>query len=266
MKHFLLFLALPLCLVLKAQEPTKQLLWPKEVTTEAELFVYRPAEATLPSPAVLICPGGGYSGLAIDHEGHAMAKWYVSQGFVAVVLKYRMPKGAHTLPLADAEKAIATIRSQAKEWKLNPQKVGVIGSSAGGHLAASLSTLAAGENRPDFAILYYPVISFAEETTHGGSRKNLLGEAKDNQTLIERYSLDKQVDSKTPQTLLLLSDDDKVVLPKNSLLYYEALKEKNIAAALYLFPIGGHGWGFNTSFIYHEDVKQLIQKWLKEVI
>ncbi|MDR1938861.1 MAG: alpha/beta hydrolase [Tannerellaceae bacterium] len=266
MKHFLLFLSLPLCFVLRAQEPVRQLLWTEDVTTDAELFVYRPAESPAPSPAVLICPGGGYTNLAIDHEGHAMARWYVSQGFVAVVLKYRMPKGTHTIPLADAEKAISTIRSKAPEWNLHPHKVGVIGSSAGGHLAASLSTLAAEANRPDFAILYYPVISFADGTTHGGSRGNLLGEEKDNKQLIDRYSLEKQVDGKTPKTLLLLSDDDKVVLPENSLLYYSALKKKDIPAAMYIFPVGGHGWGFNTSFIYHEEVKQLIQKWLKEVI
>jgi acetyl esterase/lipase len=265
MKRLLLFVLCSMGLVLQAQEPERLLLWPESVSTEAELYVYHPAAGTAAAPAIVIFPGGGYQGLAIDHEGHAMAKWYVSKGFVAVVVKYRMPKGTHTLPLADAEKAMATVRGNAGKWKLNPHKVGIIGSSAGGHLAASLSTLAADGNRPDFAILYYPVISFESGTTHGGSRNNLLGSEAENPQLIERYSLEKQVDAKTPKTLLLLSDDDAVVLPENSLRYYAALKKHEIPAAMYIFPVGAHGWGFNTSFIYHEDVKTLILKWLNKI-
>jgi acetyl esterase/lipase len=195
-----------------------------------------------------------------------MARWYASRGFVAVVLKYRMPQGNHTVPLSDAEKAIAFIRDHARQWKIDTNKVGVVGSSAGGHLAASLSNLAADKNRPDFAILYYPVISFDNSIIHQGTKNNLLGENNSNAELINRYSLEKQVDDKTPPTFLLLSDDDTVVVPANSIKYYSALKEKNIPASLHIFPTGGHGWGFNTSFLYHEESKTLIQKWLKEII
>jgi acetyl esterase/lipase len=266
MKRILLLLAASIGFVLQAQEPEKMLLWQETVSSEAEMFVYHPLASQTPAPAIVIFPGGGYQGLAIDHEGHDMAKWYLSKGFVAAVVKYRMPHGVHTIPLSDAEKAISIVRANAAKWNLNPHKVGIIGSSAGGHLAASLSTLAADENRPDFAILYYPVISFEDGVTHGGSKANLLGDKINDAQLIERYSLDKQVDSKTPKTLLLLSDDDKVVLPQNSLNYYAALKKQGIPAVMYIFPIGGHGWGFNIPFIYHEDVKTLITKWLNEVL
>lgn len=263
MKHFLLLFLSLLAPVVGAQQMEQFKLWPdKPEASEAEIFVYHPAKSGKTAPAVLICPGGGYVGLAMDHEGHDMAKWYASNGFVAVVLKYRMPKGVHSVPLSDAEKAMTIIRGNAAKWNLNANKVGVIGSSAGGHLAASLSTLAADANRPDFAILYYPVISFDKMNTHGGSKKNLLGKDIDNQELLDRYSLQKQVDDKTPKTLLLLSDDDKSVPPLNSILYYTALNEHHIPASLYMFPDGGHGWGFRHDFTYYQEVKDLIRKWL----
>jgi acetyl esterase/lipase len=265
MKSLFLFLFFSACVpFVQAQMQTFKL-WTDDRDNDAEIFVYQPEASIALSPAILICPGGGYEHLAMNHEGHDMAQWYASIGFVAVVLKYRMPNGEHTVPLSDAEKAISTIRSKAAEWKIDPAKVGVIGSSAGGHLAASLSVLAADKNRPDFAILYYPVICFDDPTTHRGSIKNLLGENVNNRELLNRYTLEKQVDEKTPKTLLLLSDDDRVVLPVNGIRYYSALKEKEIPAAMYIFPVGGHGWGFNSSFLYHEEIKSLILKWLKEI-
>ena len=265
MKHLFVLFAFFCCSMLQAQQPFQMKLWPDEANNEAELFIYRPWQGNMPSPAVLICPGGGYQVLAIDHEGHDMAKWYAAKGFVAVVLKYRMPNGDHTIPLSDTEKAISTIRENASRLNIDKNKVGVIGSSAGGHLAASLSTLAADENRPNFTILYYPVISFDNMTTHGGSKQNLLGKDINNQELIDRYSLQKQVDDKTPPTLLLLSDDDKVVIPENSILYYSALKKKEIPASMHIFPIGAHGWGFHDTFKYQKDVRSLIEEWLKYI-
>lgn len=264
MKHILLFLLTFLAPALWAQQPEQFKLWPDNPeAAEAEIFVYHPAKSNQPSPGILICPGGGYQGLSMDNEGHTMARWYSSRGFLAVVLKYRMPKGVHTIPLSDAEKAMETIRDNAGKWNVDTKRIGVVGSSAGGHLAASLSTLAADANRPAFAILYYPVISFDKMVTHGGSKKNLLGEEIDNQTLLDRYSLQKQVDDKTPRTLLLLSDDDKVVPQANSILYYTALNEKQIPASMYIFPDGGHGWGTQPWFTYKEEVKDLIWKWLQ---
>lgn len=266
MKHLFLFLFSLVALVTSAQQVEPQKLWPDDPNAaEAEIFVYHPARKASPAPAILICPGGGYAGLAIHHEGHDMARWYASNGFVAVVLKYRMPKGVHTIPLSDAEQAMSVIRSNASQWNVDPNRVGVVGSSAGGHLAASLSTLAADVNRPNFAILYYPVISFDNMVTHGGSKQNLLGKDIGNQELIDRYSLQKQVDDKTPKTLLLLSDDDQSVPPANSILYYTALNEHHIPASLYMFPNGGHGWGFKYDFTYYQEVKDLITKWLQYI-
>lgn len=266
MKHLFLSFFLLLTFDSYSQQAEQRNLWPDAPTaSEAEIFIYHPKQSPTPVPAVLICPGGGYARLAIDHEGHNMAKWYVSKGFVAVVLKYRMPKGDHTVPLSDAEKAMSIIRENAKEWNIDSKRVGVVGSSAGGHLAASLSTLAADANRPNFAVLYYPVTGFDLQSSHSGSKKNLLGNDLENPLLIERYSLYKQVDAKTPATLLLLSDDDKIVAPANSLLYYTALQEQHISAAMHIFPEGDHGWGFLTSFPYHEEVKNIIEKWLRHI-
>lgn len=264
MKQFLLTMALLAApLFGQAQQMEQFKLWPDEPKkSEAELFVFHPEGEATAAPAVLICPGGGYEMLAMDHEGKDMARWYAENGFVAVVLKYRMPRGDRSIPLSDAERAISFIRENAATWHVDGDRVGVVGSSAGGHLAASLSTLAADANRPDFAILYYPVISFEEGTTHPGSKKNLLGKEVDNPRLVEHFTLQKQVDERTPKTILLLSDDDTVVPPLNSILYYRALNERHIPASLYIFPNGGHGWGFRSDFTYHEEMKTLIMKWL----
>ncbi|MDH6358738.1 alpha/beta hydrolase [Parabacteroides sp. PF5-9] len=265
MKYLFLSCFFVLCATLHAQQMEQLKLWPEEPHNEAELYLYFPSQQQKQSPAVLICPGGGYAGLAIDHEGHTMAKWFAEKGLVAIVLKYRLPKGEHTIPLKDAEKAMSVIRENAVKWGVLSSKVGVVGSSAGGHLAASLSTLATAANRPDFAILFYPVISLDDRITHAGSKQNLLGELIHDETYVDRYCLEKQIDAKTPKTLLLLSDDDTVVVPENSLLYYEALKNKQISAAMYIFPSGGHGFGITAPFTYHEEVKGLISKWLKYI-
>lgn len=264
MKHVFLLFVLILSSQLRAQQVEQIKLWPGDAkAAEAEMFVYHPESTGGNLPAILICPGGGYAGLAIDHEGHDAARWFASKGFLAAVLKYRLPHGTHTIPLSDAEKAMEIIRSHQGDWKVDVRKVGVMGSSAGGHLAASLSTLAQEGNRPDFAILFYPVISFDNMTTHGGSKQNLLGQDIDNQQLVDRYSLQKQVDAKTPRTVLLLSDDDATVPTANSILYYTSLNRQHIPASLYMFPSGGHGWGFRPDFTYHEEMKTLLYKWLQ---
>lgn len=229
---------------------------------EAELYVYHPKHTNKTTAAILICPGGGYRGLAIDREGYNMAKWYASNGILGVVLKYRMPKGHHEVPLSDAAKAMSIIRENAEKWHIDINRIGIIGSSAGGHLAASVCTLLPAQERPNFAILYYPVISFDDKIAHKGSKQNLLGEKVTDSQLVERYTLNKQVDRNTPRTLLLLSADDKVVPPMNSILYYESLNQHGIPASMYMFPLGGHGWGIKYDFAYYQEVKDLIMKWL----
>jgi len=211
--------------------------------------------------AILICPGGGYALQAAAHEGTQFAEWYAANGITAVVLRYRLPNKHHDIPLKDAQEAMRVIRKNAAAWGVDPQKVGVSGFSAGGHLASTLLTHYDQSSRPDFGILFYPVISMKESLTHAGSRKNFLGTGY-NKELVRLYSNEEQITKDTPTTLLLLSDDDKAVVPENSTLFYNALKENGIPASLYIFPTGGHGWGFNSSFKYHEEMKSLVLHWV----
>ncbi len=262
MRYIFLFIFFVCTTMLSAQKSIVFSLCEDNVDDNATLTVY-PA----PHPnglAIIMCPGGGYTILAMEHEGHDMADWFNAQGITYAVLKYRMPNGKHELPLSDAEQAIRLMRQHAEEWKVNPARVGVMGASAGGHLAASLSTLySSEETRPDFQILFYPVISMVEGITHQGSRTHLLGAAPDKR-LEERYTLEKQVTSHTPQAFIMLSADDKSVLPMNSFQYAEALLENKIPVSLHLYPTGGHGWGYRDSFIYKRQWTGELEKWLKD--
>lgn len=228
-----------------------------------ELYVYLPEKSINTGLAVVICPGGGYAGVAINHEGHDFAKWLNSKGIAGIVLKYRMPNKHKQVPLEDAHQAMRYVREHAKELGVNPEKVGVAGFSAGGHLAATVSThyaTSGTSTRPDFSILFYPVITM-NPATHGGSQKSLLGD-KPSIFDIHVFSNEKQVTSNTPPTILLLSDDDKTVLPVNSTLYYDALKSNNVSATMYVFPEGGHGWGMRSNFAYHTQMLMLLEMWL----
>lgn len=195
MKKILLLSFLFAATMLSAQKPVELPLWPNGAPNNNELTnsgqnhnnewvsdVTTPTLTVYPAShpngmAIIMCPGGGYGGLAMKHEGHDMAPWFNTQGITYAVLKYRMPNGHHEVPLSDAEQAIRMVREHAAEWGVNPQRVGIMGASAGGHLAASLATLySSDKTRPDFQILFYPVISMQKGVTHGGSRKNLIGE------------------------------------------------------------------------------------------
>lgn len=229
-----------------------------------ELEIYLPEKAKATDMAVVVCPGGGYSGLAYDHEGLMVARWLNKEGIAAFILKYRMPNKHKEVPLDDAQQAIRYVREHAGEYGVNISKIGICGFSAGGHLASTASThfaTAGISTRPDFSILFYPVITMTE-LTHGGSRSNLLGENPSGMD-IYMYSNEKQVNVNTPPTILLLSDDDKAVLPENSIWYYEALKRNGVSAAMYVFPSGGHGWGFRESYEYHQQMTGLLSAWLK---
>lgn len=230
-----------------------------------ELHIYK-ARENKNGKAVIICPGGAYAGLAIEHEGKQFAKWLNQQGITAFVLKYRMPNQHKNIPLADAQQAIRYVRENAEALGVNKNKIGIAGFSAGGHLASTASTHYATEgtsSRPDFSILFYPVITMYE-ATHEGSKFNLLGEKPSNED-IYRFSNEKQVTVNTPPTILLLSDDDKAVVPENSISYYNALKLNGIPASIYIFPEGGHGWGFKEDFKYHKDMTSLLAKWLEKL-
>lgn len=206
--------------------------------------------------AVMICPGGGYGILAASHEGSDFAKWFNDRGISAFVLKYRLPneKGMehqHEVPLMDAMQGMQLIRQSAAKWNIDADKIGVMGFSAGGHLAATLSThynmgpKANASAKPNFSILIYPVISLTPELAHGGSRDNLLGPEKSDE-LIRYYSNELQVSDQTPPAFLVHAMDDNGVPVENSIAYYLALKKQKIPAEMHLYPKGGHGYGMRT--------------------
>lgn len=231
-----------------------------------ELSIYQPDKEKSAGLAVVICPGGGYAGLAIEHEGVQFAQWLSGQGITAAILKYRMPNKHKEIPLDDAQQAIRYMREHAGELGIGVNKIGIAGFSAGGHLAATASTHYAIEGtstRPDFSILFYPVITM-EVATHGGSKLNLLGD-KPSVTDVHTFSNEKQVNVNTPPAILLLSDDDKAVPPANSILYYDALKHNDVPATMYIFPEGGHGWGMRENFKYHTQMLDLLAMWLKDI-
>nr|WP_320058457.1 alpha/beta hydrolase [uncultured Bacteroides sp.] len=214
--------------------------------------------------AIIMCPGGGYARLAMDHEGHDMASWFNTQGITYIVLKYRMPNGHNEVPLSDAEQAIRLVRQHATEWKINPSKVGIMGASAGGHLASTLAThYSSKETRPDFQILLYPVVTMNPSYTHGGSRENLITKIPTAE-LEKKYSNELQVTAETPQAFITLSSDDKAVPPQNSIDYYLALLKNNVPVAMHIYPTGGHGWGFRDNFIYKRQWTEELEKWLRD--
>lgn len=227
--------------------------------------VYRPDRKT-PAPAVVICPGGAYGGLAIGHEGHQVAQWFVARGYAAVVLKYTMPHGNYDLPRRDVQQAVEMVRANAAAWNIDPARVGVIGFSAGGHLASTAATYFTCEaNRPDFAILVYPVITMDERFTHAGSRSNLLGE-NPGEGLVAAFSNERRVTAKTPPTFVVFSDDDNVVPPVNGTMFYNALKAAAVPGELHIYPTGGHGWGWLETFRYKDELRASLARWLSEKV
>jgi len=246
--------------------------------TEPTLKAYFPSKKLANGAAVLICPGGGYKILAIDHEGYQIAEWFNGLGISAFVLKYRLPDDRIMTdksvgPLQDAQKALRTIRKNAKKWDINPNQIGVMGFSAGGHLAASLSThydakIYEHEDevsaRPNFSILVYPVISFQENITHGGSRNNLLGKSSP-QKDVDYFSNELQVDKNTPPALLIHSINDLAVPVENSFEYLKQLKAFSVPAEMHAFADGGHGYGLGRTGT-HSIWSKNAENWLNSIL
>lgn len=208
----------------------------------AYIDIYLPEQGN--GQMIVVCPGGGYSNCSAANEGSRVADWCLKQGIAVCVVLYRMPNGHCKLPLHDVQNAFRYCRAHAQQWGVN--QIGVMGFSAGGHLAASASTLFVDEiTRPDFSVLVYPVITFEEFVTHAGTRMNLIG-ARTTQQMVEYYSLENQVTKNTPPTILLLSGDDRAVPAENSIRYYKAMLEHGVKGELHIFTSGGHGWGFTT--------------------
>ncbi len=223
--------------------------------------VFLPQKEKATGMAVVCCPGGGYTHLATDHEGYDWAPFFNDLGIALIVLKYRMPRGVTEVPISDAKEALRVVRSHAAEWNINPGKVGIMGSSAGGHLAATVSTHSDAATAPNFQILFYPVISMQPGVTHQGSRDALIGRNASEQ-LTNLYSNALQVTPQTPPAIMLLSDDDTAVPPLNSAEYYLALKKAKVKAAIHVYPSGGHGWGHRSNFKYHNEMMADLKAWI----
>ncbi len=243
--------------------------------------VYLPTKQIATGKAVLIFPGGGYGILAYDWEGTDFAKWLNAQGIAGIVVKYRLPKSESLtdpkeVPLLDAQRAMRLARHHAAEWSIDPAKIGVMGFSAGGHLASTVSTqynhevdrtkdaIDALSARPDFSILVYPVISFRDASVHSGSRSALIGENA-SQELKDRFSGELNVNPETPPTFLVHAQDDKGVPIENSLLYYQALHKNGVKASLHIYPTGSHGFGFGLGKGSLDGWRDVLLGWMNDL-
>ncbi len=243
--------------------------------TDPTLTVFKPLEGTANGTGIIICPGGGYRRLALKDEGIDVSEWLNQFGVTAYVLKSRLPddlimKDKSIGPLQDAQESIRIVRRNAAKWGINQHKIGVMGFSAGGHLASSLSThynekvydSDSTSSRPDFSILIYPVISMEIVTTHSGSRDRLLGENPD-QKLVKHFSNDLQVDENTPPAFILCAENDNSVPIENSIRYFLALKKFNIPSELHIYEKGGHGFGLAKNGGTESDWPNACKHWLK---
>ncbi len=248
---------------------------------EPAIEVYLPTKKFATGQAVIICPGGGYSGLAYSYEGTDVARYLSSTGVAAIVLKYRLPSAdssiePHQTPLLDAKRAMRLVRARASGWNIDPARIGIMGFSAGGHLAATLGTqFDAGDpaaadpiererSRPDFMILMYPVISFVDAAAHTGSRRMLLGETPD-PALVTRYSAELQVKDDTPPTFIVHASNDTGVPVENALLMYRALRQKKIPAELHVLSEGGHGFGLALDNPHVASWAESLTRWLRTI-
>ena len=247
-----------------------------EKVIDPTITVYLPSGEKATGSAVIICPGGGYGILAYDYEGTDIAKWYNTIGVAGIVLKYRLPsdvimQNKSIGPLQDAQEAIRIVRRKAREWNINPNKIGIMGFSAGGHLAATASThynqkvyeiKDSTSARPDFSILIYPVISMNKELTHGGSRINLLGKNPD-QALVDLFSNELQVTKDTPTAFMVHALNDNGVPVQNSINYLMALKKNNVSGELHIYEKGGHGFSMRKTDGTEGNWPEALKSWMK---
>ena len=225
------------------------------------LKVVLPPKSDKPSKAVVICPGGGYAMLATMHEGIMWNFFFSRENVATIMLTYRLPHGHHEVPASDVYQAIRIVKEHAKVWNIDPDQIGVMGSSAGGHLASTVATHASDDVRPAFQILFYPVITMDKRYTHMGTHDNLIG--KDATPEMEKlYSNEKQVTEKTPRAFIVLADDDDVVPSINSAWYFAALKDHGVPANMHVYPTGGHGFGNSQSWKYNANMLTDLADWL----
>lgn len=279
-----LFLALLLASGMEAAEPKTELLWPAgapgklgdEAKDKPTLIISLPAADKATGCGIVVCPGGGYGGLAMDHEGHQIARWLNDFGVAAFICDYRhRGKGyGHPAPLQDAQRAVRTVRHRAKEFGIQPDRVGIMGFSAGGHLTSTALThfdkgtaddadpIQRVSCRPDFGLLCYPVIALDQPYTHQGSQQNLLGKGASKE-LIESLSNEKQVTSETPPTFLFHTQEDTAVPPENSVVFYAAMIKHKVPGELHIYHKGPHGVGLAANIPGTSDWPNTFQRWLK---
>jgi len=234
-------------------------------TSQTEFYIYKADPQKATGQAVVVLPGGGYGKVCIEREGFKLAEYFKSLGITAVVVKYRLPNDGHKeVPLEDAQAALRYARKNAKKWGVDPAKVGIAGSSAGGHLAAYTSNFTPDAEKPAFAVLFYPVINGETCMTHQNTFRRLLGK-NHSAAMREYYSLDNRVSATTPPTIMLLSNDDAVVPPIRSVLYYKALKHYGVEASMHIYPEGGHGWVGKEEFRYDKEWKDALAKWMQHL-
>lgn len=237
--------------------------------------VYLPEKAKATGKAVVVCPGGGYTFLASDHEGRQIAEMFCEWGVAGIVLKYRLPPDyRHPIPMKDAQRAIRVVRANAREWNIAPNGIGIMGFSAGGHLASTAATHfddgdASSADpperlscRPDFAVLGYPVIAFSKDYCHNVTRSQLIGEDLPEKLKLE-LSSELQVTSRTPPTFIFHSEDDKGVEVRNSIDFFLACKDHGVPAEMHLFPTGGHGYGVGAPGTAESQWPQLLRRWIQ---
>jgi acetyl esterase/lipase len=230
--------------------------------TEATIQVFRPKVSN--GVCLIVCPGGAYVVEAVSVEGTDMADWLNSIGVTLCVLKYRLPNGHYEVPTSDAEQAVRIVREHNVEWNID--KIGIMGFSAGGHLASTLAThFSSNSTRPDFQVLIYPVITMESQYTHVLSMNSLLG-ANPTKEMIDLFSNEKHVTGDTPTAFIALSNDDTAVSPMNSIFYYTELLKNGVSATLHIYTSGGHGWGFRDSFLYKRQWTEEFETWLRTVV
>ena len=228
-------------------------------TTRTDMWIFEANPERKNGMAIVYFPGGGYYTVG---TGFSVGKRFADAGYTVACVRYRLPNGHREIPLEDAEEALRVMRSMADEMGFDSSLVGVMGTSAGGYLAASLSVLSL--SKPSFSILVYPVISSEKGIRHDGTIINLLGERDaDDPAVAGQFSLDKRVDECTPPAILIHCDDDKLVPPVNSTLYYNALKHYGIESSLHIFPSGGHGWSGRSDFEYYHEWFAAVDNWLR---
>ncbi|MDR3653287.1 MAG: alpha/beta hydrolase [Paludibacter sp.] len=231
--------------------------------SDPRMYFYPAPKDNANGTAVLICPGGGYLGVSVINEGKLEAEWFNKLGVSAFVLYYRMPNGHYNIPMEDAQTALEIIHKNAKKWNIDQDKIGIMGFSAGGHLASTVGTHFKNKiQRPAFMILGYPVITMNKALTHLGSRENLLGQSP-SEKLVKLYSNELQVTKNTPPAFIFMALDDKTVPVENSYSFYKALQANNVPAELHTFDVGGHGFGMRKSGIPADKWPDLLETWLK---